>query len=34
VGAPVAIHRALLMVTAVAGRETRVRLLQNWGGVD
>jgi hypothetical protein len=34
VGAPVAIHRALLMVTAVEGRATRVRLLQDWGGVD
>ena len=33
-GQPRAIHRALLIVTAVAGPATRVRLLQDWGGVE
>ena len=33
-GEPRAIHRALLMVTSAAGPATRVRLVQDWGGVE
>ena len=32
-GEPGAARRALLMVTAVEGPATRVRLVQDWGGV-
>jgi len=33
-GNPVALRRALLMVTRVAGTGVTVRLLQDWGGVE
>ena len=33
-GEPTPIGRALLLVTAVAGPATRVRLVQDWGGVE